>query len=188
MSTLFNIEIKNFTKSYPNKVIHIRNISVKRKVTILMGENGSGKSTILKGILNLISYEGTISSNYAISYMPENPHFPLDITVNQFLINLYHTSSNDYDYHQFVVEYGLESKIHSYINTLSKGMKAKLNLIQCLMRNTDIYILDEPLNGLDEESVKNLIKHIKSSNKHFIITTHLKHTFSGLDKEIIHLK
>lgn len=187
MSTPFKIRIDNFTKRYPDKVIHIEKVSLTKKVTIFVGENGSGKSTILKGLLNLINYEGVILSKHTLSYMPENPSFPLDITVRQFLSNLHHTSTNDYDYYQFLIEYGLESKINSYIHTLSKGMKAKLNLIQCFMRNTDVYILDEPLNGLDEESVKMLLKHINKSSKNFIISSHLEDAFKVLDKEIVYL-
>jgi len=187
MSTSFKIKINNFTKTYPEKVIHIESMSLTKKVTIFVGENGSGKSTILKGLLKLISYQGTISSNYTVSYMPENPHFPLDITVNQLLFNLYQITNNDYDYHSFISEYGLEGKLHSMINTLSKGMKSKLNLIQCIMRDTDVYILDEPLNGLDEESVTKLINHINNTNKHFIISSHLEGAFKVLNKEIISL-
>lgn len=187
MSITFKIRIDHFTKTYPEKVIHIKNVSLTKKVTIFVGENGSGKSTILKGILQLISYEGIILSNHTFSYMPENPNFPLDITVKQFLSNLYHTSTNDYDYHPFITEYGLEDKINSYISTLSKGMKAKINLIQCFMRNTDVYVLDEPLNGLDEESVKLLIIHINKSSKHFIISSHLAEAFKVLDKEVLFL-
>ena len=188
MSTNFNIKIVDFTKSYPNKVIQIKNLSITKKVTIFVGENGSGKSTILKAISKLIKYQGTISSTYTFSYMPENPLFPVDITVEQFLYNLYNTSSNNYDYNKYLTKYGLINKLHSTTNTPSKGMKATLNLIQCLMRNTDVYILDEPLNGLDEESVNTLIKDIENSNKHFIISSHLEDTIKVLDKEIINLK
>lgn len=187
MSTPFHIKITNFTKNYPSKVIHFPSISITNKVTIFKGENGSGKSTILKALADLINYQGNITSNFTISYMPEYPKFPLDITVKQFLINLHHLSKNDYDYQPFIANYGLETKLNDDINTLSKGMKAKLNLIQCLIRETDIYILDEPLNGLDEDSVQKLSNHINQSSKHFIISSHLEDSFQILDKEIITL-
>ena len=187
MSINSMISITEFTKTYDKKVIHFKTLSINHKVTIFIGENGSGKSTILKAIVNLISYQGNINSDFTYSYMPEHPAFPINITVKQFLLNLYQIFKNDYDYHCLLTDYGLETRLNDEISTLSKGMKAKLNLIQCLMRNTDVYILDEPLGGLDDQSVKKLIKYIKNSPKNYIISTHIKDAFQDLDKEVIYI-
>lgn len=180
------IEIKNFTKIYKNKVITIPDIAIKSKVTLLIGKNGSGKSTILKAIAGMIKYKGTISTIKSISYMPENPSFPNEITLNQFLYNLYQIDDIDYDYKGLLTKFSLKSKIDEYINALSKGMKAKLNLIQCLMAQKEVYLLDEPLSGLDEKSVQLLVEYIHKTDKVFIISSHLEEAFEKLDSEVIY--
>ena len=169
-----------------NDHVKIDKISINKRVTLFIGKNGSGKSTLLKAVSNLISYEGEIITSKSISYMPENPIFPKEITVKEFLFNLYQLEPNDYDYNDLIVKFGLKDKIHEKINALSKGMQAKLNLIQSLMVDKDLYLLDEPLSGLDETSTKILVDYIKNSKKNFIISSHLEETFLGLECEVIY--
>ena len=185
MSTDSILQIRNFKKEYPNKTIAFDQMCFKKKRTILVGENGSGKSTILKAIMNIIHYEGEITGVNSMSYMPENPSYPMDITVQQFLSILSQKSRNESNYEQFLSKFRLKDKENDVISSLSKGMKAKLNLIQCLMREANLYILDEPLNGLDEDSVVVLVKEIQSSSKRFIISSHLEDAFEKLDSEVI---
>jgi len=188
MSTESLIQIKNFKKEYLNKVIHISNISIAKRVTIIIGENGSGKSTLFKGIANILKYDGEINHKLIISYMPENPHYPEDISIEVFLNELsYLERKNPIEYMGLLNHFDLRSKLHDKISSLSKGMKAKLNLIQCLMRSVDLYVLDEPLSGLDKESVKKLVKYIETSSKRFLISSHLDTAFKKLDKEVISL-
>ncbi len=187
MSITCPIKIKEFVKTYPSKTIHIHNLEIHHRVTILKGENGSGKSTLLKGLMNLISYEGNIENAYSLSYMPENPFFPLDITLDDFLCNLTQKKENEYNYKQLIALFQLEDKVNERINTLSKGMKAKLNLVQCLMKGADIYILDEPLSGLDDQSVKLLIEYMNKSEKSFIISSHIDRSFKELNRKVIHI-
>lgn len=179
------IIISNFSKKYPNKEICFQELEFKNKVSVLVGDNGSGKSTILKALMNIIRFEGDIKNDNSVSFMAENPHFPIDITVKEFLHNLSQLDKKDYDYDRYLIKYKLKIKENEYIYSLSKGMKAKLNLIQCLIRNSDIYLLDEPLSGLDEESIKELINDINSSSKSFIISSHLASVFGSLECEVI---
>ncbi len=187
MNTEYTIEINNFSKSYKNKDIKLVNIIINKKVTMLIGENGSGKSTLIKAILGLISYEGEIICPYKPSFMPEFPHFPEDITCNNFLFNLGQIHKNDHDYLSLCKEFSILDKIDCKISTLSKGMKSKLNLVQCLAMKADVYILDEPLSGLDKESVKKLVSYIRNSEKSYIISSHIKTAFNKLNKDVIEL-
>ncbi|AIO19305.1 SkfA peptide export ATP-binding protein SkfE [Candidatus Izimaplasma bacterium HR1] len=187
MSTSSAIQISNFTKKYVNKTISIHRLEIKNRVTLFIGENGSGKSTVLKALMSIISFEGEVNHSNTLSFMPENPFFPRDITVEEFLFNLSQLNPNDYDYKPYLTKYGLNSKKTEDISSLSKGMKAKLNLIQCLIRNSDYYLLDEPLSGLDEGSVNILVNDIKKSSKSFIVSSHLEEAFDDLEKEVIRI-
>ena len=187
MKRSFNITIIDFQKHYKSKTIMIKDLIISNRVTVFNGKNGAGKSTLLKAIVKLISYQGKIVSSYSFSYMPEHPIFPLDITVEEFLKNLCHESENDYDYNEFLSQYSLKHKIDCKISTLSKGMKTKLNLIQCLSQKVDVYVLDEPLSGLDDDAIQILIEYIRTSNRNFVISSHNVDAFHKLEKEIIYL-
>jgi ABC-2 type transport system ATP-binding protein len=153
--------------------VKLHTITVTSPITILIGKNGSGKSTLIKAITKQISFHGKISKELKTSYMPEIPSFPKDITVNEFLSRLHQISNNDYDYNSLLLLFGLKSKEFAYIKELSKGMKTKLNAIQCFMRNAELYCLDEPFSGLDEHSKKILIELIQSrEHQYFLITSH----------------
>jgi|LGOV01.1.fsa_nt_gb ABC-2 type transport system ATP-binding protein len=186
MSTRILIEINNFVKEYKSCRIKIDKLLIKDKVTLVIGENGSGKSTLFKAISELIQYEGEIIMEVKISYMSEFPKFPIDVTVNQFLTRLSNLGNDiSIDFLELLDYFDLINKIDEYISSLSKGMKAKLNLIQCLMIPAELYILDEPLSGLDYDSVEKLIQYINEENKSFLISSHLENAFSSLQKQVI---
>ena len=187
MNQSFNLAINSFVKNYKNKTITIPNILISKQVTLIVGKNGCGKSTLLKAIAKQIYLKNHFITEKTISYMPENPSFPKDITVKDFLKELYHKSSNDYDYNSLLLLFRLKVKEDLLIRSLSKGMKTKLNAIQCLMKNVDLYCLDEPFSGLDEESKKTLMQIISSrERKQFIVTSHEVLNWDN-DKEVIKL-
>lgn len=184
------IKVSNFIKKYKVKEVVIKDLIITKKVTLLVGENGSGKSTILKAIGGFICYEGNIEVNGKISYMSEFPHFPTGITVKEFINSLKMISTDrlsNKEIENLYRLFNLEDKLELLLSSLSKGMKAKVNLIQCLMENVNIYILDEPLSGLDKDGVKCLIKYIKNSGKSYIISTHLSKDFKDISEEVIQL-
>lgn len=181
------IKITDFRKNYPTTEIAVQEIIISNRITLLLGENGSGKSTLFRGITGLLKYDGLIEVNCSLSYMPEVVKYPQDITVNQFLTTLSLLENNPHDFLPLVMEFELIDKLEDKLSTLSKGMNGKLNLIQCLMANKDLYILDEPLNGLDYDSVKKLISFIEKSDRAFLISSHIEDAFAELSKEVISL-
>jgi len=66
-------------------------------------------------------------------------------------------------------------------------MKAKAGLLFCLSQSANVYLLDEPLSGLDRDSIKEVKKMIVESNKIFIITSHLQSELFNIAEEVIHL-
>jgi len=184
------IEVSNFSKQYHNILVKISDINFTKRVSLLVGENGSGKTTVLKAIANFIKYDGDITYDKKICFMSEKVNYPLDLELTTFLDHLNNISSNPIDIDRIdklLVNFNLFDKQNEQLHNLSKGMKAKVNLVQCLMEEADIYLLDEPLSGLDDDGVRNLLEYIEKSKKHFVISTHLANDFSDISDEIFYL-
>lgn len=168
---------------YYGKKQALKNINLKiNKGTfnLFIGHNGSGKSTTVKLILNLIHNKyGIINRNYkTYCYMPEKTTLPDYITIEQFLKDLAYFSKNN-NYERYLEIFNLDKNL--LISSLSKGNKQKVALIQLLMEDKDLYVLDEPTNGLDQESINILIKLLKEKNKKgktIIVVTHYKKLFN----------
>lgn len=184
------IKIEDFKKKYHNCTIMIKNMCLRKRVTVICGPNGSGKSTLLKAIAGFIKYDGQITGNYIYSYYSELSNYPEDINILEFHNNLMRISDQNVKYeilYDNLSNLGLESKIEEEISSLSKGMKAKAGILFCLSSKADVYLLDEPLSGLDKESVKKVKKIINESKKTFIITSHLQSELFDIAEEVIHL-
>lgn len=173
-----NIQIRGFEKRYKDAFIQLKDMDLNGKVVVVKGENGSGKSTLLKAISGLIIYQGTIVNELSISYMSELITLPKGTVLHEFISMMIKMSNVDLvTFNKMLEQFKLNDKLESDVSELSKGMTMKVNLLTTLMLDRDIYILDEPLSGLDNESTKFLIEYIKQSNKSFLISTHLNHEF-----------
>ena len=182
------IKMLNFSKKYQNEVVSINDIFITNRITLLLGKNGSGKSTLLKAIGGLIKYEGSIDLIGKVSYMSEITSFPDDLTVSEFIYSLSNLSKASV--HEKEIEYlfnnfNMMNKKNELLSSLSKGMKAKVNLIQVLIEQSDIYLLDEPINGLDKDGIVCLINYLAKSENAFIISTHIIDDFKKLKSEVI---
>lgn len=186
----YPIKVFNFIKEYNNEVVIIKDFIIGKRITLLVGKNGSGKSTILRAIAGFIKYEGIVEVSGKVSYMSELPYFPNDLTMDEFISNLNSISkikNKESDIKELLILFKIEGKRKQLLSSLSKGMKAKVNLVQCLMEEADIYLLDEPISGLDKDGVNCLIKYIDNSEKIYIISTHLVSDFKDISNEVINL-
>ncbi len=184
------IKVTDFQKQYHNHLVKVEDISITKRVNLLVGKNGSGKSTILKAIANLIKYDGEILCDKQICFMSEIVSYPIDLDLETFIKHLNNISLSEIDNDEvdtLLENFDLIDKLKENLYNLSKGMKAKVNIVQCLMEHSDLYLLDEPLSGLDEAGVKCLIQYIKKSDKQFIISTHLAGDFSDISDEVFEL-
>lgn len=184
------IEINNFVKKYRNHDVIIKNIVISKRVTLIVGANGSGKSTLLKALAGFIKYKGVITKGYTYSYASETLCYPEDINVFQFHNSMQLINENPVSYeilYHHLVDLSLEDKIDEEIKHLSKGMKAKIGLLYCINQKADVFLLDEPLSGMDKESIKKVKKLIATSDKNFIIATHLKSELLDIASEVIYL-
>lgn len=182
------LEVKNIEKSFDSKKI-INDVSFsieKGKIVGLLGKNGSGKTTVIKMINDLLTIDkGEILINNqkisektkaVVSYLPERTYLDNSKTVEQtfkFFQDFY--ADFDIEKAKKLLE-DLDLDIKSSLSKMSKGMKEKIQLILVMSRKADLYILDEPLGGVDPTTRDYILKTILSNfgeNSSLLITTHL---------------
>lgn len=177
------ISITNIRKSFKKDEI-LKGISFEFKDSkkyLIVGENGIGKSTLFKAILNQIKYEGYIEIDGRISYSPDGGALPHFMSSYNF-IKTFSTLSDDVvdfdkkcDY--YLSEFNIQKKKNSILGSMSKGERQKVNIIKSLMTPSEILILDEPLSGLDELSRKKLLNILINDERMVIVVSHEKEEF-----------
>lgn len=194
------LEIKNISKSFgEKKIIDGISFSVgKGKIVGLLGKNGSGKSTVIKMINDLLTIDdGEILVNgaavgektkSAISYLPERTYLASNQTVSQ-VFDFFEDFYPDFDRKKAErLLNDLELDAESSLSKMSKGMKEKVQLVLVMSRNASLYILDEPLGGVDP-STRDYIMHTILSNfgeeSSMLITTHLISDVEKILDEVI---
>ncbi|MFJ8215221.1 ABC transporter ATP-binding protein [Bacillus cereus] len=197
------LKIENLWKRYGLKaVIRELNIEITEgKIIGLVGDNGSGKTTLLKMIAGLQHpSEGSITiagkrvgleTKEIVSFMSDKPVFDDWMTVKDSLF-FYRDFYKDFDI-QKAVDTIAEFKIplEERITALSKGMVEKLQIILTFSRKAKLYVLDEPLGGIDlvsREHVLELILQFYRENCTILIATHLIGEVENIFDEVIFLK
>ena len=173
------IEAKNLTISYDKKVID--NISFKieeGKVNILMGRNGSGKSTILNAISGIKSYEGEIKTDGKVSYLNQNINSKAKFTVFETILlgkvadlSLRITKDDKRDAEKILDLLDIRKYKDKYINRLSGGEVQKVFIGQALVANPKILLLDEPVSALDLKNQYDIMRIIKDLTEKLNLTT-----------------
>lgn len=187
------IEFKNVYKKYKEKVV-FENISLKleKGVYIICGENGSGKSTFLKLIKGFASpTQGKIDIEGKISYTPEKIHFPSFLTITEVIESVKRIYKSTTSVLSLLHKYQITKYKNYKLNNISKGTYQKILLIISELRDFDIYLYDEPLNGLDDETVKTFILSLQElalKNKLIIISSHLVDNYKSLPIQILSIK
>lgn len=183
------LECKNLTKSYKRNQPVLENLSLEipsGKIIGLLGPNGCGKSTLMKlvcGLLQPDSGEILVSgfpvgenSKAIVSYLPERTYFNSWMKVSQ-LITFFEEFYADFDKARaYKLLNDLNINPEAKLKTLSKGTKEKVQLILVMSRNAGLYLLDEPIAGVDPAAREYILSTIVSNynpEASIIITTHL---------------
>lgn len=182
------LKTSNLTKTYFTKTA-LKNASIqieKGKILGLLGPNGSGKTTLIKiaaGILRQSSgeilidgHEPGVSTKAIVSYLPDKEYIPKWMKIKD-AINYFEDFYKDFqrDKAMELLDF-MKLDEMSKVTSLSKGMLEKLYLTLTLSRKAKLYILDEPLAGVDptaREKILDAIINNFNEDSAMLITTHL---------------
>jgi ABC-2 type transport system ATP-binding protein len=190
------LSIINLSKSYSKKKI-LDEIQLQfhpGEINGIVGENGAGKTTLFNCIAGLESHEGEIkytktNIKNTIGFLETNPEFLSKITGKEYL-QLISNARNIKDVN-FDTQYIFDLPLKQYAETYSTGMKKKLALTGILLQNNDIFILDEPFNGVDIQSniiIKELLKKLKEKGKIVLLSSHIFSTLQDTCDYLHYLK
>ena len=184
----YAFKVRNLSKDYDGHTV-LSDVSFDipaGKIVGLLGPNGCGKTTLIKILAGLIhDYSGVIKvggrsigvqSKAHLAYLPDNTYFPERFrTVD--CINYFADFFEDFNRSKavnFASQFGLD--LNQRVKTMSKGMQEKLQLLVVMSRKADIYLLDEPLGGVDPAArgvIMDIIMNNYKENSTVVLSTHL---------------
>lgn len=202
------LSLVDVSKRFGNKqVLNGVNLDVyEGQIIGYIGPNGAGKSTTVKLMLGLIDGytglveifgENIIKNDYSykkrIGYVPETAELYENLTAFEYLSftgELYGLSSEEAEKKAFglMKEFGLETVFHQRISSFSKGMKQKVLIISSLLHDPDLLFFDEPLSGLDANSVmviKEILAKLAEQGKTIFYSSHIMDVVEKISNRIV---
>lgn len=197
------LECKNLMKKFGKKTV-LSNVSLsigRGKIIGLLGPNGSGKTTFIKTANGLLTPEGGqilidglkpgYETKAKISYLPDRNYLNDKMTVSE-LVTMFEDFYADFDVanaYQMIENLGINPK--DKLQTLSKGNKEKVQLILVMSRHAELYLLDEPIGGVDPATRDYILDSIISNYSEsgtVVISTHLIADIEKVLDEVIFIK
>ena len=182
------LECRGLVKFFPN-CLALNNVDLtvpKGRIVGLLGPNGSGKSTLIKlanglltptqGTILVDGKEPGIETKKIVSYLPERTYLTEWMTVQDMLdlFNDFYADFNIAKARDMLARLNIQTKAR--IKTMSKGTKEKVQLILVMSREAQLYLLDEPIGGVDpaaRDYILNTIIANYNENATVLISTHL---------------
>lgn len=197
------VEFKNVSKKY-GSFLALQDVSLEikpGKIYGLLGPNGSGKTTMIKLINDLLTptsgevlvkgEKPGVNSKKIISYLPERTYLNTNTKVTE-LLNFFADFYEDFDKNKALkLLKDLNIDKNAKLKTMSKGTKEKVQLILVMSREADLYILDEPIGGVDPASRDYILDTILNNFKKdssIIISTHLISDVEKILDDVIFIK
>ena len=194
------LEYKSVNKSFDEKQV-LKNINLQiesNKIIGLLGKNGSGKSTLFKLANDLLTVSSgeilidgkpiSTESKKIVSYLPERPYLAPHLKVSD-AIKLFETFYEDFSSEKalsLLKDLDLDKDMR--LSKMSKGMKEKVQLVLVMSRKAKIYILDEPLGGVDPASRDYILQTILKNfdeEATLLISTHMIADIEKILDEVI---
>lgn len=201
------LEVVNLSKIF-KKDAAVDNISFslrKGEIVGLTGPNGAGKTTTIKCILGLLrktkgeilvdGFDSTLKkSKYKLAYIPETPDIYPMLTVWEhlkFMSLAYYIKDWESMAEQILKKFDLTDKKNELGKNLSKGMRQKVSICCALIHKPDVFLVDEPLIGLDPKAIRELkdaFKKLRDDGKSLLVSTHMLDSAEEFCDRIIVLK
>lgn len=197
------LSIEGITKRFGDRTA-LSDVSLRLqrgRIIALLGPNGSGKTTLIKLIMGLLAsdqgeifVEGEkigVGSKSLISYLPERNSLPLSMTVEE-LIAYFKDFFSDFDVErcrQMIQDLNVPLRLP--IRRFSKGTREKLQLIMVMSRHARLYILDEPIAGVDpaaRDYILDVVFKNRDEGSTVLISTHLIRDIEAMLGDFIFLK
>lgn len=195
--------IEGLTKVY-GKTLAVNNLNLiipRGKIIGLLGPNGSGKTTLIKMMNGLLTpTAGSIMINgmapgpetkARIAYLPERTYLQSGMKVCD-LVEYFEDFYQDFDKNRaFAMLSSLNIPFTAQLKTLSKGTKEKVQLILVMSRRADLFILDEPIAGVDpaaRDYILNTIITNYNENASILLSTHLISDIENILDEVIFIR
>ncbi|WP_206459216.1 ABC transporter ATP-binding protein [Anaerovorax sp. IOR16] len=205
------ISIKDLKMNFGDKqVLKGINLEIQSGQIIgYIGPNGAGKSTTVKILLGILEgfqgevkvfgediSTGSIKYKKRIGYVPETAELYDTLTAQEYLTFIGEIYGMDYSKvykkaKKLMSLFGVEEFFHTRISSFSKGMKQKVLIIASLLHNPDILFFDEPLSGLDANSVmifKEIITELAEQGKTIFYSSHIMEVVEKISDRIILIK
>lgn len=192
------LTISNLSKHFGENIL-FENVSLsfeQGKIIAVIGKNGAGKTTFFNTITKIDNnYKGELSYNNKsykklndLGYVPAELYFYPKITGLEYLN--YFLFSRDIKNEDKIEHWNklFQLPLQDYVDSYSTGMKKKLAIMGVLIQNNNIFIFDEPYNGLDIEScllLDKIILKLKANNKLVIISSHILSSLYEISDQIL---
>lgn len=191
------IEIKNVSKSYNGKDLALDNVNFEVKdgeIFAFIGHNGAGKTTMIKSITGILSFdsgdilinnksikEEPLACKLDMAYVPDNPDLYENmkaIDFINFICDMYNVPilTRKENITKYAQMFEIADKLTNDISSFSHGMKQKVSLIAALSHNPKVLIMDEPFVGLDPKAVfdiKEIMRQMTKEGKTIFFSTHI---------------
>ncbi len=194
------LETQHLTKNYGSKaVLSELNLTLEKgRIIGLLGPNGSGKTTLIKmcngliqptkGKIRINAHPVGAESKKAVSYLPERSYLNNSMSPNDY-INLLADFYEDFDAMKaYDMLAALKINPKDRLKTMSKGTKEKVQLILVMSRQAELYLLDEPIGGVDPAARDYILNTIISNynpEASVVISTHLISDVEQILDEVI---
>ena len=198
------LECHGLSKRYGNNFYALNNLnlSVERgQIVGLLGPNGSGKTTFITLINDILvptsgkilidGKEPGVETKKIVSYLPDRIHLDDSMKIKDMIA--YYTDF----YSDFVTDRAfrmltdLEIDVNKRLKTFSKGTKEKVQLVLAMSRDAQLYVLDEPIGGVDPAARDYILQTILSNyneNATVVISTHLIHDIENILDRVIFIR
>ena len=195
------LEIRNLSMGYKNKVLDDLKLELEKgQIVGLVGPNGAGKSTLLRILAGLeMTYKGnvlidgeniTYKTAEILSYQPDKFALSEKLSVKE-VVKTYKLFFKDFDedkFYKIFNEFNLPQK--AKVKEMSKGMREKMQIALSLSRKAEIFLLDEPISGVDPSARKAIIQTILNNFEEdnlIIVSTHLINQIEPLLDRVLFL-